>query len=41
MSAGTEEEKQKWIKGLTQSISYNPFYDILVQRKKKAVQTVS
>lgn len=37
MSAATEEDKQEWIKCLTQSISHNPFYDILVQRKKKAI----
>lgn len=37
MSAATEEDKQEWIKRLTQSISHNPFYDILVQRKKKAL----
>ncbi|XP_055295898.1 cytohesin-1-like isoform X1 [Sitodiplosis mosellana] len=40
MSAATEEDKQEWIKCLTSSISHNPFYDILVQRKKKAL-TVS
>lgn len=40
MSAATEEDKQEWIKCLTQSISHNPFYDILIQRKKKAL-TVS
>lgn len=37
MSAATDEDKQEWIKCLTQSISHNPFYDILVQRKKKAL----
>jgi cytohesin len=37
MSAATDEEKQEWIKCLQQSISHNPFYDILVQRKKKAL----
>ncbi|XP_030555619.1 cytohesin-1 isoform X1 [Drosophila novamexicana] len=37
MSAATEEDQQEWIKRLTQSISHNPFYDILVQRKKKAL----
>ncbi|XP_055382063.1 cytohesin-1 isoform X2 [Condylostylus longicornis] len=37
MSAATEEDKLEWIKRLTQSISHNPFYDILVQRKKKAL----
>ncbi|XP_031623040.1 cytohesin-1-like isoform X1 [Contarinia nasturtii] len=40
MSAATEEDKQEWIKCLNASISHNPFYDILVQRKKKAL-TVS
>lgn len=40
MSAATEEDKQEWIKCLTQSISHNPFHDILIQRKKKAL-TVS
>lgn len=40
MSAATEEDKQEWIKRLNQSISHNPFYDILIQRKKKAL-TVS
>nr|XP_016945149.1 uncharacterized protein LOC108021114 isoform X1 [Drosophila suzukii] len=37
MSAATEEDQQEWVKRLTQSISHNPFYDILVQRKKKAL----
>ncbi|XP_067620728.1 uncharacterized protein step isoform X2 [Eurosta solidaginis] len=37
MSAATEEDQQEWIERLTQSISHNPFYDILVQRKKKAL----
>ncbi|CAO1300560.1 unnamed protein product [Diamesa serratosioi] len=37
MSAATEEEKLEWIKCLTHSIAHNPFYDILVQRKKKAL----
>lgn len=37
MSAAEEEDKLEWIKCLTQSISHNPFYDILVQRKKKAL----
>lgn len=40
MSAATEEDKQEWIKCLNASISHNPFYDILTQRKKKAL-TVS
>lgn len=37
MSAATEEEKNEWIKCLRHSIAHNPFYEILVQRKKKAV----
>ncbi|XP_049288112.1 cytohesin-1 isoform X2 [Anopheles funestus] len=37
MSAATEEEQQEWINRLNQSISHNPFHDILVQRKKKAL----
>ncbi|XP_021700365.1 cytohesin-1 isoform X1 [Aedes aegypti] len=37
MSAANEEEQQEWIKCLNQSISHNPFHDILVQRKKKAL----
>lgn len=36
MSAATAEEKNEWIKCLTHSIADNPFYDILLQRKKKA-----
>jgi len=38
MSAATEEEKEEWIKCIQQSISHNPFYDMLAVRKKK-VQT--
>lgn len=37
MSAATEEEKNEWIVLLKHSIAHNPFYDILVQRKKKAL----
>ncbi|XP_052869699.1 uncharacterized protein LOC128275286 isoform X1 [Anopheles cruzii] len=37
MSAATEEEQLEWISRLNQSISHNPFHDILVQRKKKAL----
>uniref|UniRef100_A0A182NBA6 Cytohesin-1 n=1 Tax=Anopheles dirus TaxID=7168 RepID=A0A182NBA6_9DIPT len=37
MSAATGEEQQEWINRLNQSISHNPFHDILVQRKKKAL----
>ena len=36
MSANTEEDKQEWIRRLSQSISHNPFYDMLAQRKRKA-----
>jgi len=36
MSASTEEEKNEWIKCIQQSISHNPFYDMLSARKKKA-----
>ena len=36
MSASTEEEKDEWIKCIQQSISHNPFYDMLAARKKKA-----
>jgi len=38
MSASTEDEKEDWIKCIQQSISHNPFYDMLAVRKKK-VQT--
>lgn len=37
MSAATQEDQLEWMKCLKQSISHNPFYDILVQRKKKAL----
>ncbi|XP_022917218.1 cytohesin-1 isoform X3 [Onthophagus taurus] len=36
MSASSEEEKQDWIARLNQSISHNPFYDMLASRKRKA-----
>merc|ERR1711884_816049 len=39
MSASTEEEKDEWIKCIQQSISHNPFYDMLAARKKKAQNT--
>jgi len=39
MSASTEEEKDEWIKCIQQSISHNPFYDMLSARKKKAQKT--
>ncbi|XP_050032930.3 cytohesin-1 isoform X1 [Dermacentor andersoni] len=38
MSAATPEEKDQWIQCLRQSISHNPFYDMLSARKKKAAQ---
>lgn len=37
MSAATEDDKKDWIERLNLSISHNPFYEILVQRKKKAL----
>ncbi|XP_043271073.1 cytohesin-1 isoform X5 [Venturia canescens] len=39
MSAATDEEKDEWIKCVRQSISHNPFYDMLAARKKKAQKT--
>lgn len=36
MSASTKEEKDHWVKSIRQSISVNPFYDMLAARKKKA-----
>ncbi|XP_022237745.1 cytohesin-1-like isoform X2 [Limulus polyphemus] len=36
MSASTPEEMAEWIKCIRQSISHNPFYDMLSARKKKA-----
>ncbi|XP_076329708.1 cytohesin-1-like isoform X4 [Tachypleus tridentatus] len=36
MSASTPEEMTEWIKCIRQSISHNPFYDMLSARKKKA-----
>ncbi|XP_076310068.1 cytohesin-1-like isoform X3 [Tachypleus tridentatus] len=36
MSASTPEEMTEWIKYIRQSISHNPFYDMLNARKKKA-----
>lgn len=41
MSASTEEEKQDWMNRLSQSISHNPFYDMLAQRKRKATSNSS
>ncbi|EEB19808.1 Cytohesin-1, putative [Pediculus humanus corporis] len=39
MSAATADEKEDWIKCVRQSISHNPFYDMLAVRKKKAQKT--
>ncbi|XP_044733078.1 cytohesin-1 isoform X2 [Chrysoperla carnea] len=36
MSAATAEDKVEWMTRLRHSISHNPFYDMLAQRKKKA-----
>lgn len=36
MSASSEEEKNDWMQRLKQSISHNPFYDMLANRKRKA-----
>ncbi|XP_060523138.1 cytohesin-1 isoform X3 [Cylas formicarius] len=36
MSASSDEERKEWIQRLTQSISHNPFYDMLASRKRKA-----
>ncbi|CAH0564682.1 unnamed protein product [Brassicogethes aeneus] len=36
MSASSDEERKEWIMRLTQSISHNPFYDMLATRKRKA-----
>ncbi|XP_071748045.1 cytohesin-1 isoform X6 [Lepeophtheirus salmonis] len=41
MSASTEEEKEEWIKCIQQSISHNPFYDMLAVRKKKVQKNAS
>lgn len=38
MSASTDDEKNEWIKCIQQSISHNPFYDMLSARKKKAIK---
>ncbi|KPI93013.1 Cytohesin-1 [Papilio xuthus] len=40
MSAATAEERDEWIECLRRSISHNPFYDMLAQRKKKAQHNV-
>ncbi|XP_015790227.1 cytohesin-1 [Tetranychus urticae] len=36
MSASTKEEKDIWVKCIRQSISHNPYFDMLAARKKKA-----
>lgn len=36
MSASTRDEKDQWIDSIRQSISVNPFYDMVAARKKKA-----
>lgn len=36
MSAATQEERKEWISRLEDSISHNPFYDMLASRKRKA-----
>ncbi|KAK4020779.1 cytohesin-1 isoform X1 [Daphnia magna] len=36
MSAAEQAEKDEWIACIRQSISHNPFYDMLAARKKKA-----
>lgn len=36
MSAGSEEERDAWVKCLTASISHSPFYELLASRKKQA-----
>lgn len=39
MYSATSEEKDAWIKAIRQSISHNPYYDMLAARKKKAGQS--
>lgn len=36
MSASTKEERDQWVSSIRQSISVNPFYDMVAARKKKA-----
>ena len=36
MSAGSEEERDSWVKCLSASISHSPFYELLASRKKQA-----
>lgn len=35
LSASTKEEKDIWIKCINQSISHNPYYDLVAARKRK------
>lgn len=39
MAASSKEEKEQWISSVRQSISVNPFYDMVAARKKKAQLT--
>lgn len=39
MSAATDTEMRDWIKAIQQSISLNPFYDMLAARKRKTQRT--
>lgn len=39
MAASSKEEKDQWISSIRQSISVNPFYDMVAARKKKAQLT--
>lgn len=41
MSAAAPEDKDDWIACIRQSISHNPFYDMLAARKKKAQKSAS
>lgn len=36
LAASTKEERDKWVNSIRQSISVNPFYDMVAARKKKA-----
>jgi len=41
MSAATQEEREEWVKCVRQSISHNPFYDLLAKRKKNIQKNIS
>ncbi|XP_076061678.1 cytohesin-1-like isoform X2 [Oratosquilla oratoria] len=41
MSAATPDEKDEWITCIRQSISHNPFYDMLAKRKKNIQKNTS